>query len=139
MHDWTLDAREVSAGHYVASLRRSTGESIVRDGPEHVVSAALLDAFRLDRQRGVLAGETAFLLSRAAKRNWNWEYHEQVFGSWSGMSKDGVWRVDYDGKDGFLLVRTTALVNPKIPWQGKVERLEESGGKDYFDALLRAF
>lgn len=139
MHDWTLDAQEVSAGHYVVSLKRSTGEKIERDGSEDAVSGALHDAFILDRKKGVIPGDADFVLSRATKKSWKWEYLEEVFGSWSGISKVGAWRVDYDGKDFIVMVRTTDAQNRTIPWQGKVQSLEEPEGKAYFDALLYTY
>jgi hypothetical protein len=139
MHDWTLDAQEVSAGHYIVCLKRSTGEKIERDGLEDVVSQALHEAFLLDRRKGVIPGDSAFVLTRATKKSWKWEYFEQVFGSWSGVSKIGAWRVDYDGKDFIVMVRTTDALSPKIPWQGRVQSLEEPEGKKYFDALLYTY
>lgn len=139
MHDWNLEARELSAGHFSVSLQRSTGEKIERDGLEDVISSALLDGFRLDRKLGVLPGDSAFLLTRAAKRSWRWQFFDQALGSWSGVSKVGAWRVDYDGKDFILMLRTADSLNPKIPWQGRVQSLESPEGKKYFDALLYAY
>jgi hypothetical protein len=139
MHDWTLDAQEVSPGHYIVCLKRSTGEKIEREGLEDVVSKALHEAFLLDRKKGVIPGRSLFVLSRATKRSWMWEYFEQTFGSWSGLSKVGAWQVDYDGKDFFLMIRATEPENPKIPWQGRVQNLEEPEGRKYFDALLQTY
>jgi hypothetical protein len=139
MHDWNLDAQEVSAGHYIVCVKRSTGENIERDGIEDVISEALHEAFLLDRRKGVIPGRSVFLLSRATKRSWRWDYFEEIFGSWTGLSKVGAWRVDYDGKDFFLMVRTSDSENPKIPWQGRIQSFEEPEGRKYFDALLQAY
>jgi hypothetical protein len=139
MHDWNLDARELSAGHFIASLHRSTGEKFEREGLESVISEVLHEAFRLDRKLGVIPGDAAFVLTRATKRSWQWEYYEKILGSWSGISKVKAWRVDYDGKEFILMVRTTDPMNPKISWQGRADRLDEPEGKQYFDALQYAY
>jgi hypothetical protein len=58
---------------------------------------------------------------------WSSEYHERIFGSWSVHSPDDSTRIDYDGKDFFLMVQKGSRITPAVLWQGRISAAEPLG------------
>jgi hypothetical protein len=139
MHTWTFNTEEVSMGHYKTKFIRSTGESIESDGTENDSAKAAHSAYQFDRKKGIIPCHAAYAVSRAMNDDWKWTFHEEMLGSWSGISlrKNG-WRIDYDGKDMILIVRTQNNLNSKVSWNGRIQTLDEVEGMKYFVALLYA-
>jgi hypothetical protein len=126
--------RERCAGAFRATATRDTGNTVERSGGEEILATVLHDAYELEVSLGSIPGTAAYAITRAAKPRWSSEYHERIFGSWSVHSPDGVTRIDYDGKDFYLMVQKGSRITPAVLWQGRISAAEPLG-MGYFQAI----
>lgn len=127
MNAWSVSLIEKSAGAFRATATRDTGNTVERSGGEEILATVLHDAYEMEVSLGTIRGDAAYAMTRAAKSGWRGEYHERAFGSWSVYSPDGLTRIDYDGKDFFLMVQKGSRMTPTILWQGRISKSEPLG------------
>lgn len=134
MNAWSVSLSEMSAGAFRATATRGTGNTVDRSGGEEILATVLHDAYQMEVALGTTPGTAAYVITRAARPRWNSEYHDRIFGSWSVYSPDGVTRIDYDGKDFFLVVQKGSRMTPAVLWQGRITS-SETLGIEYFRTL----
>jgi hypothetical protein len=134
MNAWSVSLSERSAGAFHATATRDTGNKVERTGGKGVLTTVLHDAYEKEVSLGTIRGDAAYVITKAAKPGWNREHHESAFGSWSIHSPDRLTRIDYDGKDFFLMVQKGSKTDPAVIWQGEISALT-SLAIDYFETL----
>src|SRR6266850_3318295 len=134
MNSWSISFCERSAGAFQAIATRDTGNKVERSGGEEILASVLQDAYQMEGSFGTIRGDAAYAVTKAAKPSWKSEYHERVFGSWSICSPDGSTRIDYDGKDFFLMVQKGSRMAPAVLWQGRISASEPLG-VGYFQTI----
>jgi hypothetical protein len=123
MNSWSISFQEVSAGHFVGKAQRDTGNLVEMDGTEDLLPRLFQNAYQLEISMGTKCGEAAYIISKAAKPKWKWQYFERIFGSWSGTSDYTSFMVDYDGKD-FIAVASTENRSKSL-WTGRIKDAKE--------------
>ena len=137
MNAWSVTLIEQSAGAFRATATRDTGNKVEHSGGEEVLSRVLHDAFQMEVSLGASPGAAVFIITQAAKPGWSSYYHEQHFGSWSIHSPDGSTRIDYDGKEFFLMIQKGPKESPALIWQGRIASVVPFR-IDYFNAIQRS-
>ncbi len=127
MSAWSVSLIEKSAGAFQATATRETGNKVERSGGEEILATVLHDACEMEASLGTIRGDAVYAITRAAKPDWKSEYHERAFGSWSVYSPDGLTRIDYDGKDFFLMVQKGSRMTPAVLWQGRISAADPLG------------
>jgi hypothetical protein len=128
---WTFSINEVSAGHFIATAKRHTGQTISKDGSDDVIPDLIQDAYRAEVTTGALDSKAAYeiTLDFLGVREWEGRYHERAFGSWSILSRsDSMRAVHFDGRDFYVMVSREAR---GYSWQGALSELEK-GRCHYF-------
>ena len=124
MSSWSISFHERSAGAFQGTATRDTGNKVDRSGGEEILASVLHDAYQMEVSLGTIRGDAAYAVTKAAKPGWKSEYHERAFGSWSICSPDGSTRIDYDGKDFFLMVQKGSRMTPTVIWHGRISASE---------------
>jgi hypothetical protein len=128
---WTFRINEVSAGHFVATATRDTGETISKDGSDDVIPEIVADAYRAEVASGTHDSKAAYevTLDFLGGTRWEGHYHERMFGSWSILSRSDPNRaIHYDGRDFYVMV---SREERGYSWQGDLKQLEK-GRCHYF-------
>ena len=117
-------------------MKRSTGQQIVREGSESILSEVLHDAYQMDLEYGAVPSVAAFVVTRASLPSWKWKYFDEAFGSWSVISRSGDARVDFDGKDSILFVTRGSGAAQRYVWENRISNVKEEEWKSYFRCIL---
>ena len=126
---WKFGITEVSAGRYSASATRESGDSISLEGDERVFSRLLREAFEAEMKRGTFHGDAAYHITTSWLHSWPSVYHERMMGCWTVGDRSGYPRIDYDGRDFYLMVSERS---DAYSWQGSIDRIASG----YFNKLV---
>jgi hypothetical protein len=126
---WRFIITEESAGRYLAEAKRDSGDSISLDGSESVFSKILRAAYETEIKRGTFHGEAAYHITASFLHSWPAVYNEKMMGCWTVGNRFGFPRIDYDGRDSYLMVSERA---DAYAWQGSIERIASG----YFNKLV---
>ncbi len=118
---WHFDITEESAGRYRAEAKRETGESVSLEGSEAIFPRILREAYDAERKRGTFHGDAAYQITSSFLQSWPSVYHEKMMGCWTVGKPSGYPRIDYDGRDFYLMVSETS---DAYSWQGPIDRIE---------------
>ena len=119
---WQFKIREVSAGHYNVLATREDRRSIARDGSEDVIAQAIHDAYLAEIEAGTSDGEASFHVTHGYLSQWSGVYHRGMMGSWTVSDPTSGKRVDYDGRDMYLMVTRDSS---GYSWQGHIAELNK--------------
>ncbi len=128
---WIFSINEVSAGHFVGTAKRDTGQSISKDGSDDVIPDLIQHAYRTEVKTGALDSKDAYdvTLDYLGARGWEGRYHKRAFGSSSILNRsDSLRAVHFDGRDLYVMVSREAR---GYSWQGALSELEK-GRCHYF-------
>ncbi len=126
---WNFDIIEESAGCYRAEAKRETGESVSLQGSESIFPRILQEAYEAERGRGAFHGDAVYRITSSFLKSWPSVYHEKMMGCWTVGKKSGFPRIDYDGRDFYLMVSERP---DAYSWQGQIERISSG----YFKKLI---
>lgn len=129
---WHFTMTEISAGHYHAEAFRSSGASLSIDGNEGILARILKDAYDAEMKSGTFHGDAAYHITSSFLCSWPSIYHEKMMGCWTVGNSSGFPRIDYDGRDFYLMVSERP---DEYSWQGHIDRLAK-GRSGYFDKLV---
>ena len=117
---WIFTITEESACHFVAEAKRFSGETISAHGDERVIPRILHEAYQAELKIGTCHGDAAYHITASFLSRWPSVYHEKTFGCWTVGKDDCFPRIDYDGKDFYLMVSETTGA---YSWQGNIDQL----------------
>jgi|GEM_PF-6374711 len=132
---WSFDIHESSANSYKASATHHTGQSISKDGPERVIQELLADVYLAEVEIGTLDSKAVYdvTLDFLGPKDWEGQYHEKIFGSWSIINKsDQNKNIHYDGRDFYLMMSKEP---DRYIWQGELKQLSK-GRCHYFRQVV---
>jgi len=98
-------------------------------GPELIFARVLQEAYDAEKSRGTFHGDAAYLITSSFLRAWPSVYYEKMMGCWTVGEKSGFPRIDYDGRDFYLMVSERP---DAYSWQGQIDRISSG----YFKKLV---
>ena len=129
--NWTFKFEEESAGCFRAIARQETGKSIDIKGGDAVVARILIEAYDVEIMSGTIPGDAAYHITSAFLRSWPSVYYQKAMGCWTVGERGKYPRIDYDGRDLYLMVSETPGT---YSWQGRIDCIAK-GESSYFDKL----
>jgi hypothetical protein len=126
---WNFDITEESAACYRAEAKRETGETVSLQGSESIFARILQEAYEAELRCGTFHGDAAYRITSSFLKSWPSVYHEKMMGCWTVGKSSGFPRIDYDGRDFYLMVSERANA---YSWQGQIERISSG----YFKKVI---
>ena len=120
---WRYSINEVSAGHFTCEAIREDGRSISLDGTDDVIPQALHDTYMIELSLGVYPGSASYEITRSFLSRWTGVFHTGMMGSWTVSDPATSRRVDYDGRDMYLMVSRDSS---GYSWQGGIAELSKA-------------
>lgn len=125
---WHFEINEISSGHFHCVATREDGRSISCDGPESVILTIIRDSYHAEIAAGTGDGEALFHVTRGFLSRWSGVYHRGMMGSWAVSDSASDKRIDYDGRDMYLMVTRD---RSGYSWQGAISDVAQ-GRSHYF-------
>jgi hypothetical protein len=129
---WSFTVSEESASHFQATAKRITGDSISISGGDEIFARILKEAYDAEMKHGTFHGDAAYQITTSFLKSWPTVYFEKMFGCWTVGDRSGFPRIDYDGRDFYLMVSETP---DAYSWQGNIDSLAK-GRCGYFEKLV---
>jgi len=112
--------------------QRESGESVSVEGDWSSLPRVIQDAYKIEKEKGTIPGEAAYIVTSSYLKNYERIYHDGMFGSWTVGTRGELPRIDYDGRDFYLML---SLDKDSYAWQGRIEDLSK-GRCQYFERLV---
>lgn len=129
---WNIIVDEESAGVYLLNATSEDGMIISESGQERSVGKFLKDIYLHELSLGATPCRASYDVTRSYLFGWKAVFHERMFGCWTVGEDSNFPRVDYDGRDFYLMVSESADC---YSWQGSVEMLAK-GRSGYFEKIV---
>ncbi len=120
---WHFKITEISAGHYNCVAMREDGRGIERDGSDAAIPEAIHDAYLAEIAAGTCDAEASFHVTHGFLSRWSGVYHRGMMGSWTVSDPTSAKRIDFDGRDMYLMVTRDAS---GYSWQGGIADLSKA-------------
>lgn len=124
---WHFKVNEISAGHFHCVATREDGRSISRDGPGGAIPEIIRDSYLAEIAAGTGDGEALFHVTRGFLSRWSGVYHRGMLGSWTVSDPASDKRIDFDGRDMYLMVTRD---RSGYSWQGGISEVAQ--GRSHF-------
>lgn len=121
--NWFFEINEISAGAYLCTGKRDTGNTVSTQCGEDEIFHIFKKAYELETEIGTLPSKALFAIVSGAKKDWASEYNDAAFGSWMVTSKGNNHKFVYDGKDFYLMIYGSS---EKPLWQGYLKEKNDA-------------